>query len=286
MAEERPRSHRGVLWVFVALAVLGLAVCAVIVVALGVGLATTPLFHVGFGTGVQETATSTYNVGPMSNLQVDDFAGNLTVRTGGSGVIQVVATKKASSSTQLAQIQVNITPQDGGVVIKTTKSLGFSSGSVNLDITIPADTRVTAHTGAGNVEVQGVSVSVSVDTGAGNVQITNISGPVDAHTGAGNINVQGTTANVRAQTGAGNVQYSGTPQGTIDLETGAGNVEAAIPANANVQVNLTTGLGNVNTTFSVSGQVNRQSVVGTIGSGQEGTITAHSGIGNVDLRRQ
>ncbi len=286
MTEERPRSHRGLLWVFVALAVLGLAICAVVVIALGVGLATTPLFHVGFGAGMQETATSTYNVGPMSNLQVDDFAGNVTIRTGSSGVIQVVATKKAPNSGQLAQIQVNITPQDGGLTIKTTKPISFGSGSVNLDITIPADARVTAHTGAGNVDVQGVSVSVSVDTGAGNAQITNVSGPVDAHTGAGNINVQGSTANVRAQTGAGNVQYSGTPQGTIDLDTGAGNVEAAIPANANVQVNLTTGLGNVNSAFSISGQVSRQSAIGTIGTGQEGIITAHTGIGNVDLRRQ
>jgi len=59
-----------------------------------------------------------------------------------------------------------------------------------------------------------------------------------------------------------------------------------LPADANVTVDLSAGLGGVNSALPVDGTVTRRSVRGTIGTGDEASLTATAGIGGVDLVRQ
>jgi DUF4097 and DUF4098 domain-containing protein YvlB len=256
-------------WIIVAVIVVVLCCCVLAVAAAAVGLfATWPLDWTGVTSLQSERSEQTFAVGETPSLKIDSFAGNVIVRTGQSSVIRVAATKNARSKDDLDRIEVGVSERDGGLVIKTTKPSSLNNAAVNLEITAPAGTRLDAHTGAGNVDIDGVT------------------GDIDVHSGAGNLDARGSASTARLDTGAGNIGYQGTPQGDCRFETGAGNITLALPADPNVQVDLNTGTGNIDVDFAVDGQVTRRQVRGVIGSGAQGKIYAHTGTGNIDVVRR
>jgi DUF4097 and DUF4098 domain-containing protein YvlB len=262
-------SNNRTVWIILAVIVVVLCCCALALAAAAVGWFTTQPFDWIGATSLQsERSEEAFAVGAAPSLKIDNFAGNVTVRAGERDVIRVVATKKAPRIDDLGRIEIQIDEQNGGLIIRTSRRSGFANASVELEITAPSNTRLDARTGAGNVDVDGLT------------------GGIDAHTGAGNINVRGAAGTARLDTGAGNIRYQGMPQGECRFETGAGNIMLALPAAPNVEVDLETGTGNIDVDFVVDGQVTRRAVRGTIGSGAQGTIFADTGVGNIDVVRR
>jgi DUF4097 and DUF4098 domain-containing protein YvlB len=178
-------------------------------------------------------------------------------------------------------------PTDGGVSIRTTRP-GFSGNlSVAIEITAPADTQLDLHTGAGSIDVSGFTNGAKVDSGAGSVTIQDVQGALNAHSGAGSIDVRGAAGLALLNTGAGSINYQGTPQGSCRFETGTGSIDLALPANLGAALDLGTGVGDIQLGgFAVNGQVSRRDVNGTIGSGDQAQIYAHTGTGSINLSRQ
>lgn len=87
-------------------------------------------------------------------------------------------------------------------------------------------------------------------------------------------------------TGVGPIMCSGDPRGRWQAASGVGNVNLAVPAGVNISVELTAGVGSVDVDFAVDGEIAGNRVVGTIGTGGEGEIVAHVGVGNISLRRR
>jgi DUF4097 and DUF4098 domain-containing protein YvlB len=170
----------------------------------------------------------------------------------------------------LDRIEIDWHEQDDGLRIETSHSRRTASNmSVELEITAPAGSRL------------------ELDSGAGNIQVEDIAGEMDVHTGAGNVDVQRAEGRVSLDTGAGNITYDGTPQGNCRVETGAGNITLKLPAEVDVEVELDTGIGNVDVSgFDVDGEVSRGEVDGIIGSDPQSRIEAHTGAGNIDLVRR
>jgi DUF4097 and DUF4098 domain-containing protein YvlB len=180
----------------------------------------------------------------------------------------VAVTKQVRRKADLDRIEVEVSERDGGLVIRTEKPSGLNTASVEMEITTPAGTRLDAHTGAGNVD------------------IVDITGEIDVHSGAGDLDVNGAAGIARLDTGAGSIRYQGTPQGKCRFETGAGNIRLTLAADLNVQVDLQTGIGEVDVDHAVDGKVTRKMVQGVIGSGAQGAIYAHTGAGNIDVVRR
>jgi hypothetical protein len=86
-------------------------------------------------------------------------------------------------------------------------------------------------------------------------------------------------------TGVGAIACAGQPGETWEANAGVGSVELAVPSGVNVSVDLTTGVGSVDVDFVVHGEVSDRRVVGTIGSGHDGSIVAHVGVGSISLIR-
>lgn len=263
------------LWIIIAMILVVLCCCAVVVFAAAVGWFTAqPWFAAqpwdlgSVGSYQQDRIEQTFNVSSAPNLEIDNFAGNVTVRAGESGVIRVVATKRAPRRSDLERIRVQMSEQDGGLVIKTERPSTLSNVTVNLEISTPVDTDLDVHSGAGNMSICCLSGDVSVDTGAGNIDTNDLTGWINTHSGAGNID------------------YQGAPQGDCRFEVGAGNIDLRLPADLSMEVDVETGVGNVDVGFPVDGQVTRRSVQGTIGNGDQGKIYAHTGAGNIDLIRR
>jgi DUF4097 and DUF4098 domain-containing protein YvlB len=220
------------------------------------------------GGRYRESVEQTFQVNDMPSLDISNFAGSVTIRPGESNTMHVAATKKAPSKGKLNRIEVTMTERDGGVVIKSRLSHTTSNASVDLEITAPADTRL------------------SLDLGAGEVHVRGLNAPIVANSGAGSINVQDAWGPAQIQIGAGNIIYQGVPTGECRFLNGAGSVFLGLPADLNMEVDLRTGVGDINVGFYVDGRVKSREVKGVIGDGSGGSIYAQTGVGVISLRQR
>lgn len=280
--------NRGV-WIFLAV-ILALACCCAAAFAAGsVGyLMSRPVVSSGVEVSDAPHKYSEYSaeVGRAPTLKIDNFAGSVTIHAGESDIIHVAVTKRASNSRQRERIEVQIDRGDNGLAIKTKAPSGVHNASVELEITAPADTLVEARTGAGSIDIAGLTNDVELDSGAGTITLMDVTGEIDAHSGAGSINARGARGPVHLDTGAGSIEYEGTPQGDCRFESGAGSITLKLPAELHVEVDLSTGIGTIHTDYDVAGKVSKGEVWGTIGSGGEGSISAHTGTGSINLIRR
>jgi hypothetical protein len=219
----------------------------------------------------RERIERTLEVGDAPALDVSNFAGEITVRSGQNGILHVVAIKRASTRNLFERIEVNVAERDGRVVIRADvadRPVNLGSTSVALEITAPA------------------GASLDLDTGAGVVDVRGITGPIDARSGAGTMDVRDASGPLDLNMGAGNITYVGTPIGDCSFTAGVGNITLRAPADLNVEVDLDTGIGAIAVDFAVDGHVSVRKVRGIIGNGNEGTIYAHTGAGNILLDRR
>jgi len=219
---------------------------------------------------VTEQQEMSFDVGAAPTLQIENFAGNVRIRTGGEGIISAVANRRAGRSENLQRITVEPSQEGDTVRIRTRRTAGqLTNVAVDLEITVPAGTRI------------------DLTNGAGEVSIDDVTGEIVAHTGAGDVVVRGSQGPVRLDTGAGNVDYTGQPQGTSTFNTGAGRIQISLPSDFSGAVDLDTGIGSVDLGgFDVDGSVSPGSARGTIGGGGDATIEAHTGAGDVELVRR
>lgn len=275
------------LWIVLGI-VLIVACCAVLVVALAYAFFSASRAEQGLiGPTLEEEVTRQFDASSAPRLVVDNFAGDIIVRVSDENVIEVRATKKVRRQADLERISVSMEATEDGVRIETSRSaIETSNVSVDLDIQVPAGTTIDVKSGAGRVEISGVSGNMKIRTGAGDVVVRDAGGEVEATTGAGSVEVSGGTGRVELNTGAGTVSYKGSPRGDYRLETGAGSIQITLPSDASVELDLTTGIGDIDVAFEVQGQVSRREVKGMIGSGEQATIRAHTGTGSIDVAEE
>jgi hypothetical protein len=310
-------------WIIVAVVGVVLCCCALAVVAVVAGwFVVWPVSSSGSILSGGERIEQSFEVGEAPRLQIDNFAGSVTVQAGEAGEVRLIAVKQGLPGSDLDRIGVEVSEQANGLLIRTRKPSTLTSASVQLEVTVPSGTELDLHTGAGNTTVGGLRSRVKVDTGAGDVSITDLIGDLDAHTGAGSLTIDGISGRVQADTGsgsvrigsvtgdidahtgsgsievreasgrarldtgAGSVDYQGDPEGDCRFETGTGSLTLRVPADLNMQIDLETGSGTITVDWPVEGQVGKREVKGTIGRGDEGSIRAHTGTGSIHLVRR
>jgi hypothetical protein len=255
-------------------------------------------------------------------LTVDNANGDVAVRAGSQGHIQVVATKRASQRADLERIMLQMAEGSRGLQVRTGVPCGLNNYAIHFQITVPPGTPVTLRTGAGDVRARGTAERVTVVTGGGDVDvcdardgvdvrtrggdvaIRNTDGQLRVHTDGGTIQIHAATGQIRADTGGGDIQardvageidvetgsgtieYRGWPQGSCRFETGSGDIELRLPADLNVRLELKARNGDLHVGWPVDGQVSPRRVRGTIGRGDTGEILANSGKGDITLRRR
>jgi hypothetical protein len=283
------KSRNRTIWIVVAVVVVVLCcVAAAVAAVIAGGLAALPIVRQGqAGPMVSAQIERSFDLGATPGLQIENFAGAVTVEVGTGTAMQVLATVKGPQSADLSRVQVEIAPQDGGLLIRTRRPAGvnllFENVSVDIQVTTPPGTQLDVHTGAGAVEVSGLQSTVTLDTGAGSIDLAGITGAVNVNTGAGGVTMTNVDGIIVANAGAGSIAYAGMPSGSCRFQTGAGSITLNVPANIGASVDLGTGIGTVTVNLPVSGQVTKAEVRGTIGGGGQTTIYAHTGTGSVDL---
>jgi len=256
----------GIAVLVVVLCCCAAAVIAAVWVAVRVDQGLTDVHFFEFDLDSQVQVEQSFVVGENPYLDLGSFAGNVTVRAGEGNLIHVVAVKKAPSESALDRISVAMNQEGDGVVVRTSKQNNLNNASVDLEVVAPPDTELELNTGAGSIEIRGMT------------------GSIDAHSGAGSISVSGARGPAKLGVGAGSIRYQGTPAGRCSFESGAGEISIRLPANPDVRLDLSTGLGTISVGYDVDGSISPRKVTGDIGDGSEASIYANTGVGSISVR--
>src|SRR5271166_763738 len=167
--------------------------------------------------------------GPV-NLEVLTHSGDVTVRAGSSGSVQIhgkiyVGDRWLRGSRQGDVQQIEQNPpirQDGNSV--HIDYVNMQNISVDYEITVPADTTIRSHTGSGDQNIEGTRGNIELQAGSGDIKLANLTGEVRLQTGSGDVRAHQISGAVRGGAGSGDIEIEESGPGDIDLHTGSGNI--------------------------------------------------------------
>ncbi len=155
--------------------------------------------------GAEATFDRELTVSGPVELDVTSGSGDIRVRTGPAGSVQIhgrarthaghwIGFSGESAAELVRRVEQNPPIEQSGNRIRVGPrewTDRWNGVSISYVITVPADARVMARSGSGDLEVG------------------NVAGPVDASTGSGDIRVGRTTADVKVKTGSGSIEVDG-----------------------------------------------------------------------------
>jgi hypothetical protein len=218
----------------------------------------------------QGTFDKTLSVSGPVDLEVLTRAGDVRIRAGSSGSVQIhgkiyVGERWFGGRREDDVHAIEQNPpirQDGNNI--HVEYVDYRNISIDYEITVPTETTVRTKSGSGDQIVEGTHGNADVQTGAGDVRLSSLQGEIRVQTGAGNLRAREVSGSVRGSTGSGNVEIEELGAGDIDFHTGSGNISAR---GVQGSFHAETGSGEI----TAEGQ-------------QSGTWDVHTGSGNVRLR--
>jgi Putative adhesin len=230
--------------------------------------------------------------GPV-DLEVISGSGNITVHTGGSGSVYVSAKIHASNSwlfggdaeERIRRIEKSppVEQQGNTIHIGRIEDRDLQRNiSIDYDLTVPAQTRLSSHTGSGDTAISGLQLPLTAKTGSGNITVENIAADSRINSGSGDLKINGIKGSLHAETGSGNIHAEGVA-GEITATTGSGDVDMHQVSAGDIKVE--TGSGNVKLR-GVKGGLRAETGSGDIQAEGEATHDWRlgAGSGNITLR--
>ena len=283
---RRRRRRRGSRWFLWLLgAVLGVVVLALLACALVGGLVIGIVFKLANEVSATAISTQTFAVSGVPTLDIHNTAGQVQVRQGMPGVVNVQTTKVARDTSQSAaqadldKITVTITQTGDHLTLTTNfedEGVFTSSSTANLLITVPPQANITADVTAGNVELQDVSGLMEITTGAGSATLQNV--------------VLRDGSRIHVATGSATLSGAVPGAANVDIAVSTGDVTLRLPGDTQARLDARTNVGSI----TISGwplQVTRMNRVGAMVSGPLGdspTATIHIRVdtGDISLSQQ
>jgi DUF4097 and DUF4098 domain-containing protein YvlB len=192
----------------------------------------------------QRTLTVTGSV----DLDVRTGSGDIDVHSGAVGTVQITGRIKVSGWSDNGEEKVRKLEQNPPIEQKGNSiRIGYITDpelrhnvSIDYQIVVPQSTNLTAHSGSGDLKIDGIKGPLVARTGSGDVHISNLGSRVEAHSGSGDLRMENVNGDVLARTGSGNIQGDGVA-GAFDAETGSGDVSLRQTATGEVRVRTGSG---------------------------------------------
>jgi hypothetical protein len=153
--------------------------------------------------------------GPVE-LSIRTGSGSIEIRTGAGDRVQIIGRVSAGSSRdgldpaeRVRRVEAAPPIEQAGNVIRigdTHDDPVYRNVSISYELRVPANTRVTAHTGSGSQAIGSINGAVRAQTGSGSIRVERTGGSLHAQTGSGNIQADAVGGEVRAHTGSGSVE--------------------------------------------------------------------------------
>lgn len=167
--------------------------------------------------------------GPV-NLEVLTRSGDVTIRAGGSGSVQIHGKIYVGDHWLFGDRQADVhgieqnppIRQDGNSI--HIDYVNAHNVSVDYEITVPADTTIRTHSGSGDQIIEGTHGNAEVETGSGDVKMRDVAGEIRLQTGSGDVRAHHISGAVRGGAGSGDIDVEEAGPGDVDLHTGSGNI--------------------------------------------------------------
>jgi len=228
--------------------------------------------------------------GPV-NMDMTTGSGDVEVRTGSSGQVQVTGNIRASEwfggnvEARIKRLEDNPPIQQSGNTIR----IGHIDDpelrhniSISYVVHVPAETELRVESGSGNQRVEGIRGPLELSAGSGGLKISSIGARVHAETGSGDIEIESVQGNVHAKTGSGSIEAEGIAGG-FEADSGSGHITLHQTAPGSVRVD--TGSGGMELR-GVHGSLDAKAGSGTIEAegNPTGAWNLHTGSGTVQLK--
>jgi hypothetical protein len=169
----------------------------------------------------------TLKLAPGGEFRLDTDMGRVTLVGTGEPDVHVVVTSRRKDLDELMTFRWDESP--GLVSITAVKRHKFdwfssSGSSVQYEIRVPTETRVSVETSGGGINVSSIHGSVRADTSGGGIGITDVVGDVEADTSGGGISLKKIQGRVLADTSGGGVEAVEI-DGSIRAESSGGSIE-------------------------------------------------------------
>lgn len=252
-----------------------------------------------------------FTVGPHASVSVMNQFGSISVKPGGQN--QVIVTSTASSE----KVEVDHAQSGSRVEIETHLLNGAdeNNGRVDYEVIAPADASINLHSGSGTlhaermrgdltlegsapvVEVRDITrAHVHVRTLKGPVTLTNIrDGHVEITSVSGDIQLNSVVGPfVQVSSTSGKISYTGDfgSGGEYSMTSHTGDIEAAIPSDASVEVSARSVKGSVENAFQMQPkersrfpQVPGRSFIGTMGKAAS-SVVLRTFSGKISLKQR
>ncbi|HKV25681.1 MAG TPA: DUF4097 family beta strand repeat-containing protein [Candidatus Acidoferrum sp.] len=194
-----------------------------------------------------EEWSKNYTIAGRANVRVDTNDGAVRVTTGDSKTVQFHVEYEGYQVDKDLHIEARQSGDTVELIARTTSHWGFSWGThgrrLNIQVLMPQNADLDAHTGDGSVEANSINGSVKVYTGDGSVHANTLTGTIDLHTNDGSITVDTLKGDIRLHTGDGSIEAHGL-DGKLDADSGDGHVKVDGRFDA---LNIRSGDGSVDT---------------------------------------
>ncbi|HEX5158646.1 MAG TPA: DUF4097 family beta strand repeat-containing protein [Ktedonobacterales bacterium] len=264
---HRPR-RRGPRWfVWLIGCMLGVLLLALLACALVGGLVVGIALKLANEVTATTTTTQSFVVNAFPSLTINNASGRLDVQPGPAGAIGVQITKTARDTSQSAAlaaldgITVDSTQAGDQIAISTNfpnGSVFASSSSVNLLLTVPPNTAVSADVTAGDIQISGIGGLVEVTGGAGAITLQDVA--------------LADGSRIHMTTGSVTVRGAVMANASVDISVSTGDVDLQLPADTATQLDAHTNLGAIR----VSGWPMETTRVNSLGEDAEGPLGARA----------
>ena len=182
--------------------------------------------------------------------------------------VTVHAPAGSAPAIKTSTAEVTVTGKASRVDIST------GSGDVTLDDT---DGTCRVRTGSGAVRLRTVHDDLSVRTGSGSVEVAEVPGSASAVTGTGAVWFGQTSGDIFARTGSGNIAVADARSGSVELNTGSGDLRIGIGSGVTGEIDVSSDTGRVVSELDVA----------TEPPSEQAALTVHArtGTGNAVLRK-
>jgi DUF4097 and DUF4098 domain-containing protein YvlB len=258
----------------------------------------------------------TLKVSAPVSLDVRTGSGNIHVRQGDSSSVVIHADIRSGhgdwggndAESRIRAIEQNPPIEQDGSTIRvghTHDSDLYRNLSISYEIRTPAQTRLEAQTGSGDLTTAGIQLEINGRTGSGNIRVEDVNGRVELTAGSGDVHLHNARGGARISSGSGNLTAenvagqitASSGSGSVRLElAGAGDVEASSGSGnitlrgANGAVRAHTGSGDIEAHGEQRGDWHLRTGSGNVrvelppGAGFE--LDAHSGSGTIQTERE
>lgn len=233
-----------------------------------------------WGFAHSETVEETVDFAGRTSLAIENDIGSitigpgadLTVQTGVSSVVELVAVKQARTEEILSAVEIVIEESDKGLQIRSVAPKRYSGRwVVDLVLTVPVGTALQIEQGVGDITLSAYSGLVSVELGVGDVEIEQL-----------------IATELLIELGVGSLTLMDIECKFAQVEVGTGSIDALLRPDASYTVTASVGLGDItiagfpDVALEQSGFLG-QEAQGVLGAGA-GQLILDVGVGDITIR--